>query len=740
MTDKQIRPSLGDGAAIAAASLAQAEKPPINLADILAMAFRQRKIIIPLTLAGPIIASAVTVMTPPTYQASVTVKIDNERVKIFAGQDLDPAISITETARYLATQTKLIQSKALAAKVADSLALERNDRLRQVIPAGLKGIKDGQRSGPIIDYLLNNVKMTATGESRIGTITFTSRDPKLARLIADGYAEQFVGLNVQQRYDTNAYARKILTEQIEQSRKALVAAERGAIDFIRANKLINIGGNANGGGSQQTSEQGSDSRSNQISTANLVQVNDAYIQARTNRIATQQRLNAAIRANVLDIPDARSNSALQSLVAERALISAKLAELRTRYLPGRPEVREMQSQLQALDREIDRQGQSIRNSIRAEFDAVRAQEEQLRQVREELADQSLAEQEKRVQLNMMTRDADTLRKQLDDLLTRLNEISAAADVATNNIAIIDKAEEPNDPISPVPLRNLLIGLLLGLGGAFIAAAMREILDEKLRRPEDVEEKLRVPLLGVIPLGEGDVHITLTDQKSTIAESYYSLRTSVDYASGGDIPKVLHITSGAKGEGKSTTAYALAIDFARTNRKVLLVDLDARVPSLHRLFDLPNKTIGITECLMEGTPVDEAMIATSTEGLTILPLGKRPTNPVQLLSSEQVDRLFESLRCQFDVIIIDGPPVLGLADAPLISRLADGVLFVAEGGKAHNGQVKSAIRRLKDNGAKVLGAIMTKFDATQAGYTYGYRPYYYYNYAYRYAEDPGEELA
>lgn len=726
------------------ASAEQLENRGITMSEIRAMLYRQRKLIFPVSLAGPLLALGVTWMMPSIYEGTVSVKIDNERAKILEGQDLDPNVAASDTGRYLATQSKIITSRSLATQVADELSLARDDRF--ILSMGSKVKKDGlskkdadaaQRE-QVITLLQQNIKMATPTDNRVATITFRSRNAQIAAQVANTYADKYIGQNVLQRYEMNAYARKILKNQVDQTQQQLRATEQKAIDYARQYHLIDIG-DASSGADEGKGNGGNKDTGNgrSIVTANLVAINDAYAQAQADRIAAEGRWRVAQASSPLDIPEGRNNPSLQGLLQSRATAAAQLAQLRKRYASTRPEVQEAAAQLASTEAQIAEVGQNIRTSIRNEYDAALRKERELAKSRTDLSTQSLGEQERRVQLNLIVRDADTLRRQLGDMLTRLNQIESAADVDTNNIAIIDKAQVPEDPVSPILWRNLLIGLMAGVTLAVAAAMLRELFDETLQRPEDVEDKLRLPLLGVVPSTNQDVLESLRDGRSGVAEAYYSVRSTIDYASGGDVKKLLLVTSSSPGEGKSTTAYALAQDFARAGRRVLLVDGDTRAPSQHRMLNHSRKLAGLTECLIHQKPVEEAIYQGDIQGLSYMPLGARPSNPVHLLSSDVVPPFLARLKSMFDVVIIDAPPVMGLADAPLMARLVDAVIFIAEAGKAHNGQAKIALRRLRDNGARVLGAVLTKFNPVESGYGQSTSYYYYYNYRYNEGAPAGE---
>lgn len=702
----------------------------IGLGDLRSMFWRQRYVMAGIVVAAIILGIVVSLLMTPRYRAQATVRIDNEAVKIVEGQDLDPVVAMSDTSRYLNTQKQIVESRLLATQVVSSLRLDRDARAVELL-----GIKDpdaalseaqqaSARREAVIEALRGNVDMEVRNDTRVAGIGFTSRDPALSARIANAFAAGYIAQNVKLRYDTNAYARKVLTAQVEQARLQLQQTEREAIDYARRNRLIDTG-DASTGASDDNGGGDNSGNARSITTASLVQLNEDFIAARSARIAAEARWMAARDSAGHESPEARTNPSIQGILSSRAEVAANLAELRARYLDDQPQVREAVAQLAQLDAQLASAGRSLKNTIYNEYRAAVRAESELAAAKERLADETLSEQDRRVQLNLIARDAETQRSQLNDLLTRLNQVNAAADITVNNISMLDNAQVPTSPVSPNIRKNLMIALAIGLAIAFLVAFAREALDDTLRSPEDAERKLGLPLLGTTPLVRDLTAADLDERQGELNEAYYSIRSTIDYASSGMVNKVILVTSSQPGEGKSTTALAVARDFARIGRRTLLVDADLRNPSLHRNLGLPKDT-GFVDVLMKHRTFADTVIQDQIADLHVLPLGPIPPNPVQILSSDLIHNFVEEMRQHYDIVILDSAPVMGLADAPMLSRVADHVVLIVEANRAHFGQAKSAVRRLQDAGAALLGIVMTKFSFRDAGYSYDYH-YSYYSY-------------
>lgn len=717
------------------------ERPKFRLADIMALIRREQWLIAGFSVAGPLAALAVTALTPPVYQGDLLLKIDNERPQIVEGQRLvDPIVQMSDVGRYLATLIKLTTSRSLATTVMDSLALAKDDRFivamgksapdASLAPAQREAI----RREMVIKLLTDNISMVAPGDSHMAELTFNSCNPALAAQIANEYGQRFVSQNVQQQADANAYASKILHQQVEETRVQLSEAENKAIRYARENNLIDASDAAASSDGNAGSSNGGEKS---ITTASLVAMNNTYNAARAARIAIEQRWRTAAAATGTDFPEASANGAVQGLIQQRASAEARLVQLRTHYIETQPDVVEQAAQIRVLDDQIAKTIRSIKASLRAEYGTALSQEQALVAQSAELASQTLEEQQKRVQLNLLARDADTLRLQLRDLMTRLNQVNSASDVTANNMVIVDRAEVPQLPISPNLFKNLLLGIIAGIGLGLVVAVLRQLLDDTLHTPEDVEGKLNIPLLGVTPWVGDAIERELKRPLSGLREAYHSIRTSVDFASGGARNKVLLVTSSASDEGKSTASLAIAQDFVRIGRRVLLVDADMRRPSLYHHFGIDSAHPGLTDIIAGSAEFADALCIDEDLGLNFLPMGSVPNNPSPLLSSDALTTFITDRRKEYDIILIDSPPVIGLADTPLLSRMSDGVIFVVEASRAHHGQVKSAIRRMRNHGAKVLGAIVSKYDAQTSGYGYHYGYGYGYGYGYNYGYGYGQ---
>lgn len=700
----------------------------------LAALVRRNWWLIALLIGGALaVAVAATLLTRPVYTATATIQVNETVPSVVGEQDAETEANTWDYDRFAQTQVDILKSRALAERVANALSLSGDEgflRGMGVDPAAMPTVP-AMRQTIVHDLLQRNIAVTAPRGTRVIPIAFESGDPAVAARVINTYAEQLIEANLQRKYDSSAYARRFLSQQLGEAKDKLEMSERDLNAYARRQGLVRLGDPAQlGEGGNAAGSAGNISLTN----ASLAQVNQAALAARASRVVAEGRWNAISGAPLFSPAAVREDPTVAALMQRMAVLQGELAEERARRLDAHPAVQAKQAELRQIDSQLTRAANDVRRSIRSDYDAALAAERQLAGQVETLKGATLAEQDRSVQYALLAREADTNRQLYDELLQRYKQLNAGAGVATSNIAIIDRARVPAVPSAPSLMRNLALALLLGSALAALALYARNELDLSVRVPEDVESRLGLPLLGVVPLakGAGGVETALADPQSPLSESYASLRASLLYATADGLPRTLLVTSSAPHEGKSTTARALADGFARGGKRVVLVDADIRRPSLHRAAGADN-AVGLTTVLTGQAPLAEALLAGADNAPATLPAGPPSPAPGELLASPRMQQVIDSLADSFDLVVIDSPPVLGLADAPTLAVLVDGVVFVVQAGKAHRGALRTALKRLRALRPNLLGAVLTRFDPTAGGNAYSS---YYGNESYAYRNAAG----
>ncbi|WP_417621196.1 polysaccharide biosynthesis tyrosine autokinase [Parasphingorhabdus sp.] len=401
----------------------------------------------------------------------------------------------------------------------------------------------------------------------------------------------------------------------------------------------------------------------------------------------------------------------------------------TQFESEYPAVKALTSQLNALDSSIASEDARARSTTREDYNRALRQEQDLREKVAELKGQYGRQRSDSIQYNIYQREVDTNRELYDGLLQRYKEIGVAG-VGNNNVAIVDKAKLPSDPSSPKLALNLALSLLFGIGSAAAYVLLREQLDQSLKDPSDAKTVLGLAPLGSVPDAQNvDLIHALKDKKSMPSEAYFSIATNLSFLTENGAPKSFLLTSTQPNEGKSTSAFALASALARTHKHVLLLDADMRNPSIHMITEEANER-GLSNYLVGYDNLDDLILPTENASLSIMPAGPTPPNAAELLSGNRFSALIAELNSKYDHVIVDAPPVLAIADVPLLSRAVEGVLYVVQANGAKMRTIQTALDRVQSTGARVFGAIVTKLDSRNSAYGYDDGHGYGYHYGKR----------
>ena len=666
-------------------------------------------------LAALIAALIITLLTPPTYRANVRIQVNPEATQIIALGSVDPAQKQDIT--FIETNIGLLQARSLAERVARSLKLGSNPAYAN------QSLSQGQRLQSATSTLASNLQIVPRKQSRIIDLFFNSRDKTQAATIANSFADNFVQSNLDRKFDQSAFARDFLKQRLEAIRLRLEDSERGLVVYAREAGLVTI--QANEGKEGATSQT--------INSVILSSLTKSVADSEARRIETGQKYVQAQRNT--GGRDTIQSVAMQPIQSELAQLRAQYAEQSRIFKPDYPDMQKLADRIRALEqqmRSFDTQtarSQSTVNlgNLAADYRAAQGQERELKARLDDLKGGVLTDREKNVRYGILQREVDTNRALYDALLQRYKEVGVAGGVGENLISIVDRAIVPSRPVSPVLPLNLLIGLALGLSLGAAGAFAYDIVNETISSPADIEESLNVKALGAIPLVEDEVSISelLEDPKSPVTEAYFNVSNLLRFATTDGIPKVLAITSSLPGEGKSSTAYGLARSLARIGKNVLLVDADLRRPTF-RVSGDRRMGHGLTNLLTGDKKLSE-IVAHIAPSLSLVPAGDIPPNPSELFSGARVETAIKEMSDEFDVVILDCPPLLGFVDAPILAAISDGVLVVFEAGRVRVPMAKNSISRLNDVGAYVVGALVTKFSDKHDDYGADYGYTYSYNY-------------
>jgi len=688
----------------------------------LRIAQRRKWLILGAVAVSAILGLLLTLLMTPLYTSEATLEIQRENNRLTQVKGVEPDSSGSADMEFYQTQYGLLQSRSLAERVATDMRLYADPEFFAMFgdeetagairenPAANSQVTRQDRVRRAGRLLLDNVNVAPVRLSRLVSVRFTSPDPRFSARVINAWTRHFIEITLERRVEATSYARRFLEQQLEQLRARLETSERQLVSYASQQRIINIPSSI----SSSDAAGGSTMTERPLVAEDLSALNEQLNLATAARIAAQSRVRGTGGATV----EALQNQAISSLRERRAELSAERARLLTQFEPEYPPAMALSNQIQELDRSIGREEGRVRSTLQDTYQAAASRESALRARVEGLQEDLLNLRGRTIQYNIYQRDVDTNRQLYDGLLQRYKEIGVAGGVGVNNVAIVDPGQIPLSPSSPNFIRNLLLALMLGgVVGIGLAFAFEQI-DETISLPSDVQI-LGLPLLGTIPKSDNvDPREELGDPKSSLVEAYLSTQTSLAFTTDHGIPKSLTVTSTRPAEGKSTTAYAIALSLARTGRQVVLVDADMRSPSLHSMFAVDNK-LGLSNYLTGMDNLGEMVRTDIASGLALMSAGPSPPNAAELLVGDRLDQLIRELSTRFDHVILDAPPVMGLADTPLIASRVEGVIFVVESHETPTSLARVAVGRLRDAQARVLGVLLTKFESKRAHYGYGY---------------------
>ena len=672
----------------------------LDLKEFLNIISRYKKQIISVALLTMLLALVLTLLMKPIYRAYATIKVEryaaNPNVQI-----LNPETSRSDR-DFFETQIQLLQTKTLANRVIVDLGLnEKQDTTGFVY--NLKKLFKAESSAPNTKNLsdteevfLKSLTVTPINNSQLLSISYDSTSPELAADVTNSIANTFVQQNLERRFDAASSYKKYVSENIEITKKSLDDAERRLNDYAKENSIV----------------QGADGQSESSFTLKK--------QAEELVLAEKERIEAeAAYSSYLNDPDATP----AVINNDPYIISLKKAasRLETKYQSYKNRTtrtpRRLRKQIDEVLAQIETETENVKSSLRNSLLEAQQKEKMLRTQLSKLREGALNSQTKNTSYARLLREVELNQLAYNQQLEQLMAVNIASNVSTNNISIIDAASTPTKKYKPSLKTNLALGLLLGsllgLGIAFI----REFIDDSIKTTKLLEQTTGLPVLSQLPnlrkLGPKKMALqSALEPTSPIAESIRSLRTNLRFSTQNGAPKTTYITSSIAGEGKSTLALNLATAYAQTGKKVLLIDADLRSPSMNYLLELndeKNKAPqGLTNYLTSMDMVNSEVIQNCmVDGLEVITSGPIPPDPVELLSGPRMTELLESNARKYDHIVIDGPPVLGLADSLVLANLAEATIITVEAGKTKKSALLDSLKRLERANANMLGTVLTR---------------------------------
>jgi polysaccharide biosynthesis transport protein len=700
---------------------------------------RRRWLVIPFFLAVVLVTGIVTLRQTRIYDATCTIIIDLSAPKVL---DKDSVQEVVESGsggywyskEFYETQYKVLTSRTVAQRVVDKLQLGQN--LKFLDLDGIQDPAEMERRKARVDpvqVLLRNLKLQPVKDSRVVRVTYEDEDAQLAAQIANTLAEAYIAENLSVKTVTTQNASEWLETQLVDLEKKLDDSGKALFEFKKSHDIV--------------AASWEDRQS--MVTQRLTQINDALTRAKVRRAELQAR-NDAIQAagESLDKPGSEvealqpvaTSMAIQSIKIRYVETRAECADLRSRYGDDHP-------RLQACEKKLAETRQGMRDEIKTALNASRQEFQETVKTERNLLALLTETKTDAFGLNQYERDYLELKRSYDNnqrlyelVLKRLKDTGVSGMLQVSNVRILDRARPASKPVRPDLLKNLALAVLIGLLGGVGLAFGAEALDTSITSQQQIEERLGLTFLGIIPSiekakdGTAQDLMVHTQPKSAVAECLRAVRTNLLFMSPEKPLKTIMVTSPGPQEGKTTTAISLAVTMAASGNRVLLADADMRRPRVHRAFGLSNQA-GLSSLILgEGTLATLAL-PTPVEHLFVLPCGPVPPNPAELLHTAAFQRILAEMAGSYDRVIIDSPPIGVVADAVVMATHMDGTLMVLKAGQTSRDVARQAVRQLSDVKAPLFGAVLNDLDLTDQKYG---QYAYYYRYGYYYGERAAEK--
>lgn len=681
---------------------------------------RWRFVIIGIIIASLAAGLVATLLMTPQYSAGSRIEISRDQKKITNVEGLEAADAGRDLEFYQ-TQYSLLRARSLAERVVRKLKLANDESFFEAhgesADSGLQIFEGGSGSQPLsanrraererkaVKLLLDHIAISPIRGSALIDINYSSGNAEFSAKVANTWTEQFIAASNDRRYASTADARQFLEGRLADLRARLESSERELVNYSSSKGIVTL--------SQSADSKGAIRPDATLVLRDLEVMNEELAKATANRIMAASRVR-----NAGNSQEALDNLTISNLRQKRAEAVADYQRMLVQFEPEYPAARALADQIRSIEASIRQEEGRVSGTRTAEYNEAVKREGAMREKIDALKARLNTEQSDSIQYNIYQREADTNRQLYEALLQRYKEIGVAG-VGANNISIVDRAEIPQKPSAPSLIFNLLIALFAGIVLSTLATLALDQIDEGIREPNQVNELLSVPLLGTVPdIDTANVLEQVRDPKSTVSEAYLSIRSSLSFSTDHGLPKSFLFTSTRPAEGKSTSSFAVATVLGRTGKRVLLIDADMRSPSIHGFVDLKND-VGLSNFLTGHDNVGELVKKTPIKGLDVMSAGLPPPSAAELLSSTRMATLVKQALQDYDHVIVDAPPVLALADAPLLAQTVEGCIFVVESGGVAVRGIQASLDRLRAVQAHIFGVILSKVQQRQAGYGYGY---------------------
>ncbi len=722
-----------------------------NLRQYLAVLVKRRWTLIACAALIFLTAAVWTFRATPFYRAMATVVIERENPNLVSFEEVLRVDS--GSSEYYQTQFQIIQSRAVARKVVRQLNLADSEefnpppadhflargvaaaratladwkaRLAELLPARAGAVQEAAEAATepdaaVIGAFQSRVVVEPVRNSRMVRIGVEAADRAMAARMANALVAAYIDHTLETKLGAAREAVNWLSERIAEERLKVEQAELQLLAFKEAH---GIAGEYSEGVGMVIAQQ-------------LAEMETQYLVARTLRVEAetryQQALSLARAPGGLDaIPQVVSDDLVNQIKRTEIELYNRLSEYSGIYGANHPRIRAVQASLAELESRKQQEVDRIMRALQNEFRLGLVREETLEKALREQRAANMELSKRTVEMTVLQRQAESARQMYEVLFNRFKETSLTEDMHTGNVRIVDLAEVPGSPVRPDKRRNLALALTVGLMAGVGLCFLIEYLDNSIKLPDEVRDRLGLAYLGPVP-AVSDMNnpteslVAFKAPKSAAAEAIRGVRTAIQFSSAEAAPRVLQVISAERAEGKTFMACNLAVALAQAGKRVALLDCDMRKPTLHRVFEL-SREVGLSNLLTGTAALGSVLQPTSIAGLFVAVCGPVPPNPGELLGSQRMVDLLRVLRDKFDHVVIDTPPLSAVADAAVLATRVDGSVVVIRAASTPRPLIQGVLARLQAMQAPLVGAVLNGVAMGRGNY------YYYQNYYYYYGDD------
>ena len=737
------------------------------------MISKRRKWIIAAIIVCELLALAVILLMKPTYESTATIELNKQG----AGMDLGLGEELSSTLgggneallTDLQTETAILEGDSLALAVIEQLnlatkppfALTGSPSKEEKAEAGLPLEQAPNTRTRLLKVFNRHLRVVPERGTRLIQVSFQSHDQNLAAEIANQLVEAYKSNYRQTHYEAITETSGWLTTQLTDLKTNVEQAEKKLTDFEKANGILSFNmaspGGAFGkdplsiGGGYGNPEihspiiQKLDQLNQELTQAEAIRIGKEAIYRLTQSgdadVVLGLQSNAlAEQSSVLTQGGGLSN--LQNLRSQLGLLKVQLAQESNTFGPNNRHLKDLEAQIGSVNDQITQELQLITKRALADYQLAKQTEDEIRRQFDQQQTAASKLNDVAIQFAVLSDEAMSHKLLYEDLYTKLQEANISAGIKATNITVVSPARTESEPIRPKPVMYLALGILLGIFTGLAAAYTVDSLDRTVSTPEEVEEITGRPVIGIIPdlmksgksygayfrrplskpadeEAPGTLQVwMLAHPDSVAAEAFRSLRTSIMLSRAGGGAKTLLITSCVPGEGKTTVTSNLAAAFAQHNKKVLIVEADMRRPRMTHVLEVSSE-VGLSNVLTATASIEDAIVrGIQLPTLDILPAGPQPPNPSELLGSSAFAELLQKLRAQYDLVLLDSPPSLLVADPISIASLVDAVVWISRAGVVTRPYLNRATGMIDRHQMPVIGFVINGVSSNEAGYGYG----------------------